>query len=65
MPISKREQNKIVKESIDLLESNRRKFVPKTYTTLISYIRTSNIQSLVKILSQLKIINVLNHFSSY
>jgi hypothetical protein len=60
MPISKREQNKIVKESIDLLESNRRKFVPKTYTTLISYIRTSNIQSIVKILSQLKIINVLN-----
>lgn len=60
MPTSKREQNKIVKESIDLLESNRRKFVAKSYSTLISYVRTSNIQSIVKILSQLKVLNVLD-----
>jgi hypothetical protein len=57
MAIGKREQNKIKNETLSLLSNNQSKLHPKTYLSLFYDVQHKNIQTVVKINKQSKILN--------
>lgn len=57
MAIGKREQNKIKNETLSLLSNNQSKLHPKTYLSLYGDVQNKNIQTVVKINKQSKILN--------